>query len=176
MARKAREISSMGMYFVKLKGENLFKNDEDRKVFLELTEKYFSDGEIYDTFLSKEEIKMVVKEPSQGISMAMKSLSTSYARYFNRVHNLTGKLFSDRFASEPIESDAEKQECIDNLTNPTAKRKPRGTVKQASNTKIEKKPQIIKEKAEKKVEITVIQEETKEIQKPKKKKMPSYLL
>ena len=35
----------------------------------------------------------------------MKPICTSYARYFNRVHDLQGKLFYDRYKSEPINDD-----------------------------------------------------------------------
>ena len=110
MARKARELSKSGMYRVTLRGEELFKSDADKAVFRELLTKYFETGEIYGMSLEKTEIDLVVKEGENGISMTMKPLITSYARYFNKTHSITGKLFSDRFISVPIETEEEKAE------------------------------------------------------------------
>lgn len=153
MAREARKISKSGMYFVSLCGEKLFKSDDDKKVFLEMLEKYFEGGEVYGYNLSDAEIRLVVKEAPKGISMTMKPLITSYARYFNKTHNLSGKLFSGRFKSEPIESKAEKQEAIKLLSQTGTQKK---TAK-PRDTKVKKTP-----------------EEPKKI--IRRNEMPSYLL
>ena len=39
MARKAREISKSGNYYITLKGNELFVTDEDKKMFVEILEK-----------------------------------------------------------------------------------------------------------------------------------------
>ena len=39
MARKAREISKSGNYYITLKGDELFVTDEDKKMFVEILEK-----------------------------------------------------------------------------------------------------------------------------------------
>lgn len=174
MAREARKLSSTGMYFIKLTGETLFKTEEDKSVFIEMLEKYFAEGEIYGYDLSEKEIRLVVKEAPKGISMTMKPLTTSYARYFNRTHNIAGKLFHGRFISIPIEREEEKREFLDSLKEPVSNRT-KGTVKRNGDTKTihqkntgDTKP--IKEKAE-------APKPSKEAAKPSaKKKMPSYLL
>lgn len=42
MARKAREISKSGNYYITLKGNELFVTDEDKKMFVEILEKNFA--------------------------------------------------------------------------------------------------------------------------------------
>lgn len=160
MAREARKISSMGMYCVKLAGEKLFGSEEDKSVFLELLEKYFEGGEIYGHNLTDREIRLVVKEAPKGISMTMKPLITSYARYYNRTYNTSGKLFSGRFASVPLESDKEKRDAVKNLSEALPARK-----KSAGDTKPAKKDGDTKTEQPKKEE-----------KRAKKKNMPSYLL
>lgn len=163
MAREARKISSKGMYAVSLRGEKLFMDGEDKKVFLEMLEKYFAEGEVYGHDLEDSEIRLVVKEAPKGISMTMKPLIISYARYFNRTHNLDGKLFSDRFKSEPIESEAQKKEAIKALSEKgTLKLTP---VKKIGDTKPKSIPKPEKEKEEQPVKRPV-----------NRNVMPSYLL
>ncbi len=171
MAREARKISSKGMYTVILRGERLFKSEEDRKVFLELLERYFEGGEVFGYDLSDREIRLVVKETPKGISMTMKPLITSYARYFNRTHNTEGKLFSGRFISEPIESVKERDEAVAALSSPAPLRKTRT----AGDTKAVKKPAA---KPAKKTGDTKKEEKSEEVKpvKKQKKNMPSYLL
>ena len=115
MAREARKISKSGNYYVVLKGEELFITDGDRKMFLEILEKNFATGIVHGYELLKDEIRLVVKEGEKGISMTMKPVTTSYARYFNRTHDREGKLFIGRFKSEPLETDEEIEECIKNM-------------------------------------------------------------
>ncbi len=174
MAREARKISSKGMYTVILRGERLFMGEEDRKVFLELLKRYFEGGEVFGYDLSDGQIRLVVKETPKGISMTMKPLITSYARYFNRTHNTAGKLFSGRFISEPIESAKEKDEAVFALSSPVPSRKTRA----AGDTKTVKKPaarKTVKPAPEKKTGDTKKEEEAKPVKK-QKKSMPSYLL
>ena len=111
MARKAREISKSGNYYITLKGNELFVTDEDKKMFVEILEKNFATGIVHGYYLTKSEIRLVVKEGEKGISMTMKPVTTSYARYFNRTHEREGKLFADRFKSEPLETDEEIEEA-----------------------------------------------------------------
>lgn len=181
MAREARRISSTGMHKIKLRGERLFKNDEDKNVFSSMLEKYFAEGEVYGYDLSDTEIRLVVKEAPKGISMTMKPLTTSYARYFNRTYNSEGKLFKGRFQSEPIESDEEKDEAVKSLALPSAgtqKRKTSNGIKAAKkkgdtkNTRGEAKAAlntepVIRKKGENKEEVKKIS---------RREKMPSYLL
>ncbi len=165
MAREARKISSTGMYAISLCGSRLFENEEDEKVFHEMLDKYFDGGEVYGCALSKTEIRLVVKETPKGISMTMKPLITSYARYFNRTHNLEGKLFSCRFKSEPIESSEDRDEAVKKMSDTiTGTQKP-GTPRKTRDTKSERVKKPVKPAEEKAVKKPV-----------RRNDMPSYLL
>lgn len=179
MARKAREISKSGNYYITLKGDELFITDEDKKMFVEILEKNFATGIVHSYYLTKSEIRLVVKEGEKGISMTMKPVTTSYARYFNRTHEREGKLFADRFKSKPLERDEEIEECIKNIENDTPK-------KQSNSKKITQKkktvPKVEEETAKEKNKVEVKIEKTEEIKpikekwEEKKNKLPSWLL
>ena len=167
MARQARELSKSGMYRVTLRGAELFKSDADKAAFRTMTEKYFETGEIYGASLEKTEINLVVKEGENGISMTMKPLITSYARYFNKAHSTSGKLFSGRFISVPIETEEEKTEQLEMIRSGTVKpakraAKKSGTQKSNEGT-LKQEPKQTEEKEEKQEKI-------------KPKSLPSWLL
>lgn len=161
MAREARKISKSGNYYVILKGEELFLTDEDKKMFLEILEKNFATGIVHGYEFMKEEIRLVVKEGEKGISMTMKPVTTSYARYFNRTHNREGKLFAGRFKSEPLETDEEIEGCVKSLKNGIGVNK--FVQKKAAPKKTAPKPSVKQETAPVKKE-------------EKKKNLPSWLL
>ncbi len=114
MARKAREKSSTGIYHILLRANNkLFLNDADKDYFVSLAGEYFRDGvSIYGYRTENERVHIVLKEHTKTISEAIKGFCTSYARYFNRVHSIDGKLFDGRFKSEPIETDKKLSEVL----------------------------------------------------------------
>lgn len=169
MAREARKISKSGNYYVVLRGEELFLTGEDKKQFAKILEKNFATGIVHDYYISKDEIRLVVKEGDKGISMTMKPLTTSYARYFNRVHDREGKLFRGRFLSEPLETEEEIKECIKNLKSKKTVRRtaPRKELKSAEK-KTEKKIDPKKEEISK--------PKTEEIKREVKKNLPTWLL
>ena len=181
MAREARKISKSGNYYIVLKGEELFVTDGDRKMFVEILEKNFATGIVHGYELAKDEIRLVVKEGEKGISMTMKPVTTSYARYFNRTHDREGKLFIGRFKSEPLETDEEIEECIKNLKSGKALKKapakiaPKQTKKAAPKKATAKKAETKKTAAPKTEPKKTVVEETP---KPaaKKKNLPSWLL
>ena len=84
MARKAREISKNGNYYITLKGNELFVTDEDKKMFVEILEKNFATGIVHSYYLTKSEIRLVVKEGEKGISMTMKQNVNLLSWYFMR--------------------------------------------------------------------------------------------
>lgn len=107
MAREARKKSSTGIYHILIRtGDRLFLNDDDREQFCLLLEKYFSDEAVlYGIRISDRKIHLIADEKDGEIAKVIKPFCTSYARYYNRVHSVNGKLFEGRFKSEPIESD-----------------------------------------------------------------------
>ncbi len=155
MAREARKLSEAGLYYVELRGEELFKSKADKEEFMSLAEKYFGDGKIFSAELSETSIKMFVKEGERGISLIMKSLSVSYARYFNRVHSINGSLFSGRFKSVPYEDEAQMQLAMRDASkkpaaNSSAKKSAAETIKKPK-TKQPKKSAVSKDKTENKI-------------------------
>ncbi len=54
--------------------------------------------------------------------MTVKSVVTSYARYFNRTYNREGKLFLGRFKSEPLETAEEIESCLNDIKLPVKKK------------------------------------------------------
>lgn len=165
MAREARKVSESGNYYVVLKGEELFVTKNDKEQFVEILEKNFETGKVYGYELLKDEIRLVVKEGEKGISLTMKPLTTSYARYFNRTHNKEGKLFKDRFKSEPLETEEEIEEALKGLKKAQVKKK---TVKKPTP----------KKEAPKSVKKEIVTEEPKQ-EMPKvqqRRNLPSWLL
>lgn len=111
MARKAREKSATGMYNIIIKGSvSLFNTDADYDFFIEIMQDYID--EIYAFAITPSLICIAMKETDKGIGMDLKPLMTKYARYYNKNNNLEGKLFADRFRSEPIENDKELKNSV----------------------------------------------------------------
>lgn len=105
MARRAREKSSTGIYNVMLRGEKLFTEEADYDAFIDRMAQYFmDDAKIYAYCLMENTACFILKESKNGISKDMKPFVTSYARYYNKAHGENGKVFLDRFKSEPIET------------------------------------------------------------------------
>ncbi len=105
MAREKRKVSPTGIYHILLRGiDELFSKDKDYQEFITILESYFNgaDCTLLGYALMNNRAHMIIDEGNKGISLVMKSVCTSYARYYNRVHKLQGKLFYDRYKSEPV--------------------------------------------------------------------------
>jgi REP element-mobilizing transposase RayT len=115
MARQKREVSKTGVYHILLRGVNsLFLFDSDFENFLSiLKEKTKSQGiKIFAYMLLENRVHMVVDAKDKNIGTVLKPVCTSYARYCNRTRGVSGKLFYDRFKSEPINSKDELLEVV----------------------------------------------------------------
>ena len=116
MARKAREKSKTGIYNIIARSSgDLFKTDADYDFFISILKEYIPD--VYAYALTPGFICIVAKESENGIGLDMKPLITKYARYYNRTYSNEGKIFEDRFKSEPINDDAELKNSIAILSN-----------------------------------------------------------
>lgn len=107
MAREKRRISPTGIYHVLLRGiDELFSEEKDFEEFTALIKRYFSNSpeRLLGYALLKNRVHLVVDEGAGSLSAVMKPICTSYARYYNRIYDLQGKLFYDRYKSEPINS------------------------------------------------------------------------
>lgn len=108
MAREKRKVSASGIYLVCLRGNDgvIFKNKCDYDEFARLLDKYFSDGKAVIAYsLCRDSAKLIVMTDGDSIGAAMKPFLTSYARYYNRTYQRTGKVFYDRYVSEPVGAD-----------------------------------------------------------------------
>lgn len=114
MARKSRQISKTGIYHVIIRGyDDLFISDADTEEFYKLLKKYFfsPDSEIYAYSIEKDKVHMALYI-NGTINSIIKPLCTSYARYYNRTYNNSGKIFYDRFISVPIENENDLRDII----------------------------------------------------------------
>ena len=116
MARLPREASQSGIYHVMLRGVNrqdIFESDKDYLKFLYLMQReaFPKDSEgrpmppnliFYAYCLMPNHVHLLVRERSNGISDPIKSISISYAHYFNVKYDRSGHLFQDRFRSETV--------------------------------------------------------------------------
>lgn len=116
MARKAREKSESGMYHAVLKGNDklLFAEDDDYRRFLTLLEKTAEHDyvEVYAYCLFSETAHLVLKEGLRPLGESLKSLISAYAVQCNEKYGRSGKLFYDRYLSEPIETDEELLDAV----------------------------------------------------------------
>jgi len=85
-----------------------FYDDFDRQTFLMRLMRYKDEGsyQMYAYALMGNHVHLLVKEGKDTISVSMKRLTVSYCHYFNKKYDRSGYLFTGRFKSEPVESDA----------------------------------------------------------------------
>jgi REP element-mobilizing transposase RayT len=122
MVRDARRSSESGIYHVMLRGidqAQLFYDDNDRYAFMERLERARKAYEfcIYAYCLMANHVHLLIREGQSGLSVVMKSIATSYARYFNIRYDRTGYLFQGRYKSEPVETDAYLLELVRYIHN-----------------------------------------------------------
>lgn len=103
MARTGRQKSESGVYHVLLRGvDKLFLDDADYAEFRERCGEYFSsEVKLLAFLLMPNRVHLLIDAGERDLSVAVKPLCTSYARYFNRTYALDGKLFYDRYKSVP---------------------------------------------------------------------------
>lgn len=114
-------------YHVYARGANkssVFIEETDKMFFLSLFERYLSKdkvknrlGEAYPNYrnqvallaycLMPNHFHLLIHQNDQGtMAQFMKSLLTSYSRYFNRKYKRTGPLFESRYKANNIDTDA----------------------------------------------------------------------
>lgn len=116
MARLSRSVSDSGVYHVILRGVNkqdIFENEKDYLKFLNLMERVvFPVDEtgrpippllvIYAYCMMPNHVHLLVREQKCRVSDAIKSVSGTYAGYFNKKYGHVGHLFQDRFRSKVV--------------------------------------------------------------------------
>lgn len=110
MARTARVKSTTGIYHIIIRGTDMqpvLAEPDDKSEFLNLLQYYKNKCgyEIYGYSLLDDHIHMVLKEGPKTISNIMKCIGVKYVAWYNARHDREGRLFHDRFKSEPVEDD-----------------------------------------------------------------------
>lgn len=111
MPRKAREISSTGIYHVVMRGVNkcsIFLDKEDKQKFIKTLIYYRRKCglNLYAYCLMDNHVHFLLKEGNESLSLTLQRIGTSYVSWFNRKHGRCGHLFQDRYKSERVEDDA----------------------------------------------------------------------
>ena len=121
-----KERAPESNYHVYARGNNkqiIFIDNSDYDYFLNLLERYFSDeliigksGILYPNFINRVEIIAYCLMPNHfhlllyqfgvmDMEMFMRSLMTSYSKYFNLKYKRTGYVFEGRYKAAIINSD-----------------------------------------------------------------------
>lgn len=139
MARTMRQISKTGVYHVLLRGDALFQKDEDKRYFESLLLEYFQKDAILGYLLQENRIHIVIH--SDSLSKEIKSLCTAYARYYNRCYSVEGKLFCDRFKSEPLEDEESVSRTLAYINRFGAKKKKKNEIRRLAMDDYERMPE-----------------------------------
>ncbi len=107
--RKPRKYAKSGLYHIVIRGvnkQNIFYDDEDKKKFLSLLKKYSIkyNIKIHAYCLMENHVHLLLEDCQKNLSLFMQTLSSVYAKLFNKKYDRIGHLFQERFASEVIEN------------------------------------------------------------------------
>jgi REP element-mobilizing transposase RayT len=110
MPRTAREKTENSIFHIMVRSiseVDLFKNDKDKQVYLNLMKKYQNlyHFKLYAFCLMNNHAHLLIDVNGADISSVMHSVNLSYAKYFNKEHSRHGHLFQDRFKSKIVSSD-----------------------------------------------------------------------
>jgi putative transposase len=98
MARKARCIDALGIYYLVQSGDGLFRDDEDRMAFKKILDqsRRVYGYKLYAYCLKEpDQYHLVVYAGGSDLSKIMKSVNIAYAMY----RKVQGSLFKDRYKS-----------------------------------------------------------------------------
>lgn len=109
MARHARRRSSTGIYHIMLRGIDkrlLFMDDSDKQKFIKGMEKAkeLACFKLYGYCLMDNHIHLLIEE-SEDIGTIIKRITVGYVQWHNNKYERIGHLFSNRYLSEPVESE-----------------------------------------------------------------------
>lgn len=108
MPRKSRQLSNSDIYHVLIQGYNkaeIFKDESDKKYFITilLNNVLQNNLKILAYCVIDNHAHLLVEDLQNILSKLVKEITKKYAYYINKKYNRTGKVFHDRFRSEPIE-------------------------------------------------------------------------
>jgi len=108
MPRKNRQLSNSGIYHVLIQGYNkteIFKDESDKKFFITilLDNVLQNNLKILAYCIIDNHAHLLIGAFQNILSKLVKEITKKYAYYLNNKYKRTGKVFHDRFRSEPIE-------------------------------------------------------------------------
>jgi len=111
MPRKARKLSTTGIYHTMLRGVNkqmIFEDATDYDYFLEILRecKELCSFKIYAYCLMGNHVHLLLQVQENNLEEIFKRIAGRYVYYFNLKYQRVGHLFQDRFKSEPVEDDS----------------------------------------------------------------------
>lgn len=86
----------------------IFEDDADRKRFLAILKAKLadSDASVLAWCLMDNHVHLLLRTGAADLSRLMQRLGTAYAQYYNGRHGHVGKVFQNRFGSQPVEDEA----------------------------------------------------------------------
>lgn len=109
MPRRARQLSTTGMYHAILKGINgqrIFEDDEDFQTMLDILAylKRHKSFKLYAYCLMNNHIHLLIQEKEETLGKIFQRLGAAFVYWYNEKYQRTGHLFQNRYKSEPVES------------------------------------------------------------------------
>ncbi len=117
MARQARKTSQIGVYTVVLRGKSdIFANNKNKQMFFSCLDSKVTYGiSILAYAVGKKDAYLVVKENEKSLSEFMRSFSVKFASAYNKINLHFGKVFYDRYLSEPLNTAQEVLQAIKSI-------------------------------------------------------------
>ncbi|KYH31774.1 transposase IS200 like protein [Clostridium tepidiprofundi DSM 19306] len=111
MPRKTRFKIVNGIYHIMLRSLSdflLFRNDKDKKVFLNIIKKYQIkyNFKVYAYCIMSNHVHLLIDSNGADISQFMHSINQSYAQYYNKTYGRRGHVFQDRFKSKIVDTNS----------------------------------------------------------------------
>ncbi|MCF0116864.1 MAG: hypothetical protein HUJ61_02305 [Bacilli bacterium] len=103
MSRRARIISSLGYYHIRLKTNKLLK-EKDKQLFLNTVQSYASNCQLLSYALLDNVLFLVVKTNDISISTLMRKITVRFIRLYKQEYPEVTDVFSGRFISEAANS------------------------------------------------------------------------
>lgn len=108
MPRKVRLLNDIGIYHILLKGYNktaIFKDEPDKKFFINIlfNNVLQNNMKIFAYCIMDNHAHLLIWDFNNILSILVKEITKKYAYYINQKYERAGKVFHDRFGSEPIE-------------------------------------------------------------------------
>lgn len=108
MPRQAREKAVYSTYYIFQEGKDelLFRNDEEKNIFLEVLKKAKNkyNFKLYAFCIQKYFYKLIIFDNGNDITKIMKSINVSFTMRVNNFRSEKGKIFIKRFKSKIIDN------------------------------------------------------------------------